>query len=52
MTTAEIIETVKDRLIETYKPKVIYLFGSFCQGQAGRTDYYKNIMKGVYQYGN
>ncbi len=32
MTNAEIIETVRDRLIKTYNPKMIYLFGSFDGG--------------------
>lgn len=36
MTNAEIIDTVKTRLVETYKPKVIYLFGSFAWGKPDR----------------
>jgi len=33
MVNAEIIETVKDRLIKAYNPKVIYLFGSLAWGK-------------------
>lgn len=33
MTNKEIIETVKERLIKTYNPKEIYLFGSFAWGK-------------------
>ena len=32
MTKPEIIETVKERLIKTYNPKTIYLFGSYAWG--------------------
>ncbi len=32
MTNPELIEIVKSRLIGTYNPKVIYLFGSFAWG--------------------
>lgn len=39
MTNAEIIDAVKDRLVETYKPKAIYLFGSFAWGKPdGQSD--------------
>lgn len=33
MTNSELIETVKSRLIETYNPEVIYLFGSYAWGK-------------------
>ncbi len=32
MTNAALIGAVKDRLIEAYKPKIIYLFGSLAWG--------------------
>ena len=32
--TPSIIEIVKNRLAEAYKPKVIYLFGSYAWGRA------------------
>lgn len=32
MVTFEIIETVKNRLIKTYKPRALYLFGSYAWG--------------------
>lgn len=32
MVTAEIIETVKNRLVNTYNPRALYLFGSFAWG--------------------
>lgn len=32
MVTAEIIEEVKNRLVEAYKPMAIYLFGSYAWG--------------------
>ncbi len=39
MTNAEILDTVKERLVETYKPDVIYLFGSFAWGEPdGQSD--------------
>ena len=33
MTNAEVIDTVKERLVETYNPEVIYLFGSYAWGK-------------------
>lgn len=33
MTKAEIIETVKERLIKAYNPRTVYLFGSFAWGK-------------------
>lgn len=36
MTDNEIIEAVKNRLINAYKPKEIYLFGSFAWGKADK----------------
>jgi predicted nucleotidyltransferase len=32
MTTAQVIETVKNRLIKAYNPKELYLFGSYAWG--------------------
>ncbi|MCL0062231.1 nucleotidyltransferase domain-containing protein [Thermodesulfovibrionales bacterium] len=32
MTNSELIETVKGRLIRTYNPQAIYLFGSYAWG--------------------
>ncbi|GBE40151.1 nucleotidyltransferase domain protein [bacterium BMS3Bbin09] len=32
MTTPELLETVKNRLISTYNPTAIYLFGSYAWG--------------------
>ncbi len=32
MVRSEIIEIVKDRIIKTYNPREVYLFGSFAWG--------------------
>ncbi|MBA4417610.1 MAG: DNA polymerase III subunit beta [Syntrophus sp. (in: bacteria)] len=34
MTKPEVIDTIKKRLVETYHPRTIYLFGSYAWGSA------------------